>query len=147
MKKRLLVLITALLVLLAACGSTNETKSQESETTLTQNTSDNPLISADFKTADVKSGSGDILGQRGYINLSKSDLKTITNEQLVDFANEKVAGSGLNWVAIICEDGTGICFSGSIKEIASYGKLDSEGALLSAEGDLMLKNGIYEYTK
>lgn len=106
----------------------------------------NPLLQATFSTAEVKSGMGNnTIGKRGFINISKADLKNITNEQFTQFANEKVADSGLNWVSIICEDGTGICFAGSMSYIADYGTLDEDGGITKQIGVIMLEESGYSY--
>lgn len=106
----------------------------------------NPLLEAEFLTADVKNGTKDqVIGKRGYIKIKKSDLKNITNEQFTAFANEKVANSGLNWVSIICEDGTGISFAGSISYVADYGTLDIEGCITKQVGVIMLEGDSYTY--
>lgn len=113
-----------------------------------QNTSksENPLMKASFETADVKNGTGDkVIGKRGYVKINKSDLKTITNEQFTEFANAKVKDSGLNWVSIICEDGTGISFAGSISYVADYGTIDAEGRITKQIGVIMLEEGGYTY--
>lgn len=108
--------------------------------------SDNPLMTIDLQTADVKNGTGDkVIGKRGYIKIDKAALKTITNEQFTEFANKKVDNSGLNWVSIICEDGTGICFAGSIGSVADYGTQDAEGRINKQIGVIMLEENGYTY--
>ena len=107
---------------------------------------ENPLLSAAFSLDEVKSGVGDnALGQYGYIKIDKKDLKTVTNEQFTEFAEQKVQDSGLNWVSIICDDGTGICFAGSISYVAEYGEVDADGAILKSTGVIMLTDSGYTY--
>lgn len=107
---------------------------------------ENPLLSATFSLDEVKSGVGDnVLGQYGYIKIDKKDLKTVTNEQFTEFAEQKVQDSGLNWVSIICDDGTGICFAGSLSYLAEYGKIDTDGAILKSTGVIMLTDSGYTY--
>ncbi|MDD4699837.1 MAG: PT domain-containing protein [Oscillospiraceae bacterium] len=106
-------------------------------------TSDNPLMNAEFETANVKSGSGDVIGQRGYILIDKSVLEGVTNEQMIEFATSCVDDSGLNWVSIICTDGTGVCFQGSMSMFFVYGTMDNEGGITDAGTTYMLKDGIY----
>lgn len=107
---------------------------------------ENPLLSATFSLDEVKSGVGDnVLGQYGYIKIDKKDLKTVTNEQFTEFAEQKVQDSGLNWVSIICDDGTGICFAGSISYVAEYGEVDTDGAILKSTGVIMLTDSGYTY--
>ena len=102
-------------------------------------------MSASLLTAPVNSGSGESIGRRAYINISKETLKTVTNEQYADFVKKRVENSGNNWVSIICNDGTGICFVGSMGYVADYGELDSEGAVTSTIGTIMLTENGYEY--
>ena len=104
------------------------------------------MLSAAFSLDEVKSGIGNnVLGQYGYIKIDKKDLKAVTNEQFTEFVEQKVKDSGLNWVAIICEDGTGICFAGSISYVADYGKIDTDGAILKSIGVIMLTDSGYTY--
>lgn len=106
----------------------------------------NPLLSATFSLDEVKSGIGNnVLGQYGYIKIDKKDLKTVTNEQFTEFAEQKVQDSGLNWVSIICDDGTGICFAGSISYVAEYGEVDTDGTILKSTGVIMLADSGYTY--
>ena len=51
-----------------------------------------------------------------------------------------------NWVSIICEDGTGICFSGSDIYYPSYGKLDTDGAITDGYGDITWDFDANSYT-
>ena len=107
---------------------------------------ENPLLSATFSLDEVKSGVGDnALGQYGYIKIDKKDLKTVTNEQFTEFAEQKVQDSGLNWVSIICDDGTGICFAGSISYVAEYGEVDTDRAILKSTGVIMRTDSGYTY--
>lgn len=105
----------------------------------------NPLMAAALLTSPVNSGSGESIGRRAYIKISKETLKTVTNEQYADFVKKRVENSGNNWVSIICDDGTGICFVGSMGYIADYGELDSEGAIVSGIGTIMLTENGYKY--
>lgn len=107
---------------------------------------ENPLLSAAFSLDEVKSGIGNnVLGQYGCIKIDKKDLKAVTNEQFTEFVEQKVEDSGLNWVAIICEDGTGICFAGSLSYLAEYGEVDTDGAILKSAGVIMLTDSGYTY--
>lgn len=99
--------------------------------------SSNPLLNAQIVTAPVKSGDNSkTLGTYAYISIAKDILKTVTLEQFTEFAQTVVDNSGYNWFSIICEDGTGICFSGSDIYYPSYGKLDTDGAITDGYGDI-----------
>lgn len=141
-------IVLVLLLALSFCGKdSSDDKTTEPPAQTEQQSTENPLMKAEFFKADVKTGIGDnVIGERGFINVSKSDLKSVTNEQFTQFAEEKVKDSGLNCVSIICEDGTGICFAGSNSMVAEYGELDKDGAILKSFGTIMLTEDGYTYT-
>lgn len=146
-------IVLVLLLALSFCGKdssddkTTEPPAQSEQQDTAQQSTDNPLMKAEFSKADVKTGIGDnVIGEYGFINISKSELKSVTNEQFTQFAEEKVQDSGLNWVSIICEDGTGICFAGSNTMVADYAELDKDGAILKSLGTIMLTEDGYTYT-
>lgn len=106
----------------------------------------NFLLDCDVKTADVKSGSGDVIGQRAYISILKSKLEEVTEASYKEFVETVVKDSGYNWFTIKCDDGTGIVFPGSMYYVGDYGKLDDEGAILESYGTITLdENGGYIY--
>jgi hypothetical protein len=106
-----------------------------------------PLLSAEVFTADVKNGTGtDVIGQRAYVVISKEKLQSVTTEEYVQFLNERVKDSGYNWYSIVCDDGTGICYVGSMEYIGEYGKIDSEGCISEGYGMITPdENGNYSY--
>lgn len=107
----------------------------------------NPLLNAQVVTAPVKSGDNSkTLGTYAYISISKDILKSVTLEQFTEFAQTVVDNSGYNWFSIICEDGTGICFSGSDIYYPSYGKLDTDGAITDGYGDITWDFDTNSYT-
>lgn len=109
--------------------------------------SSNPLLNAQVVTAPVKSGDNSkTLGTYAYISISKAILKAVTLEQFTEFAQTVVDNSGYNWFSIICEDGTGICFSGSDIYYPSYGKLDTDGAITDGYGDITWDFNTNSYT-
>ena len=106
----------------------------------------NVLMDYDLIVKDVQSGSGEKIGEYAYIRVMKSQLEEITEENYKEFAETVVQDSGYNWVAIICDDGTGICFPGSMYYAAQYGKQDSDGGILEQYGAITLnENGGYTY--
>lgn len=115
----------------------------------TESISNNVLMSADFKVANVMSGDNSTkLGEYGYINVSKEQLKVVSMEEYDEFCTKRVDDSDYNWVSIICEDGTGICFAGSLSYCATYGELDEEGSILQSTGTIMSNfDGTYTYTE
>lgn len=107
---------------------------------------DNPLIACGLIVNDVESGSGEKIGEYAYIEISKDQLKEVTAEDYKEFVETVVKDSGYNWVAIICDDDTGICFPGSMYYVAQYGKQDTDGGILEVAGTITLdENGGYIY--
>lgn len=106
----------------------------------------NPLTVCDLIVKDVESGTGEKIGEYAYIEISKGQLESVTAEQYKDFAETVVKDSGYNWVAIVCDDGTGICFPGSMYYVAQYGKQDTDGGILEVAGTITLdESGGYTY--
>lgn len=130
----------------------NEQKKKEQEA-LAQAAKDaitNPLMKEELKTGTVYSGDkSQTLGSYGYISITKESLKSVTEEEFEEFAQEKVKDNPwYNWISIICEDGTGITFSGCNIYYPTYGKLDTDGSILEGYGDIIwdFENETYSYT-
>lgn len=171
MKKALSVLLVLCLAFtLCACGGGNakadeKDKAPQKTETKTENVvskeepaedvqpveeqkTGNILLDTEFKTAAVMNGTRtEKIGEYGYIKITKSELKEVTEEQFAEFATTKVKDSGCKWVSIICDDGTGICFASSMYVVADYGKLDNEGCIAEKIGNIMSKDGHYNYTE
>ena len=106
----------------------------------------NFLLDCDVKTADVKSGSGDVIGQRAFVSVLKSQLAELTAENFAEFAETIVKDSGYNYFTIKCDDGTGIVFPGSMCYVSHYCQLDDDGAMLENYGTITLdENGVCNY--
>jgi hypothetical protein len=106
----------------------------------------NVLMDYDLTVKDVKTGSGDKIGEYAYIRITKAQLQAITEENYKEFVETVVKDSGYNWVAILCDDGTGICFPGSMYYVGTYGKQDTDGSILEDYGAITLdENGGYTY--
>ena len=148
-KKLLFValLLVAMLFSLASCGWVTITDGPPAETPVAEQdppavssapvdppapVSVNPLMEAELHTADVMNGFGtEKIGEWGYIEISKSDMATVTGEQLTEFCQNRYAGSGLNWVGIIFEDGTGLRIGPGWQGSIEYGKIDIETVTFS----------------
>ena len=66
-------------------------------------------METELHIADVMNGFGtEKIGEWGYIEISKTDMATVTGEQLTEFCQNKCDGSGLNWVGIVLDDGSGL---------------------------------------
>lgn len=107
------------------------------------------LKNAQVFESDVFNGTGtDVIGKRAYVILPKEDLKSITEQDYSDFLNTKVKGQQYNWFSIICDDGTGIVFAGSFAGLGTYGKIDSEGCITEAIGNIISnESGGYTFEK
>lgn len=117
-----------------------------SQSTITDD-EQNPLLNLEVLYADVYNGTRtEVIGKRGYVQISKSDLLLVSNAQFVDFVNVRVVESGLNWFSIVCDDGTGLIFAGSISEYADYGLLDEDGCIIGAGyGTAVYRHNLNEY--
>lgn len=94
----------------------------------------NLLLNCTVATDDVMSGDRtNILGTYAYITVDKNTLKSVSEEDFSAFC-DYVSDCSYNWFSIICEDGTGIVFSGCDINMPTYGEVDSDGAILKSYG-------------
>lgn len=111
----------------------------------------NILLDCDVKISDVKSGSGDIIGQRAYISVLKSQLKEITEDNYKEFVETVVKSDkykGFNYFTIKCDDDTGLLFSSCSDDIVTYGEIDDDDTISKSIGFICLgKDGTYTYEK
>ena len=95
----------------------------------------NDLMDYDLIVKDVMNGTGDaVIGQYAYISIMGQQLSDMTAENLQEFAEQRVEGSGYNWVSIISTDGKGICFTGSDTSSGIYGTLNQDGSVAETLG-------------
>lgn len=123
----------------------SEPEDSSSESSSTQEAdSDNPLINTSLVEIPVMNGTKtEKIGTAAYI---VSDKSLITEQYLAEFAENRVAGSGFNWVFIKFPDDTGIFFPGAIAEFASYGTIGEDKSLGETLGDIVIKDGKCTYT-
>lgn len=114
-----------------------------------EETPGNPLMDHEFSVEDVLNGTGDtVLGQYAVIRILQAEFDGMTAENLQEFAEKRVEGSGYNWVSIMVTGGNGICFPGSDTTAAIYGKLDEEGMLEETMGTWTRQSdGSYIYSE
>lgn len=161
--KKIIALTLALVMglALAACGTTNTaqdsapvatvastaTSTEPPAETPTVPESDNPLIAAEMKSTGVMNGAGtEVIGVRGYIEIPKESLKSITEEQYAEFcAQIDLLYNRYNWVSVICDDETGLQFTGAQTQFAMYGKLDAEGVCNDCMGYINKTVDGYEF--
>lgn len=153
MRKIVILVLVATMFMLNACSGKGTDTSSLSENLKTEEQTtystvhENLLMQAKVKKAKIKNGLGTgQVGERAYIEINKEDLRNVTQEDFKEFASSVVKDSGYNWVSIICNDGTGICFIGSMEYLAQYGKIDNEGAIEEVIGDITIgDSGTYIY--
>ena len=152
-RKKLLfaaLLLVAMLFSLASCGWVTisdgpqpETSGSEQDPPAESSTpvdppalaDTNPLMEAEFQIADILNGTNtEKVGEYGYIEFSKSDMEQISEDQLLEFCDQRYSGSGLNWVWIMFEDGTGIHIGPGYSAQMEYGTTDAEDRSFSAIG-------------
>lgn len=93
----------------------------------------NILMQSDFKTEE----DDDI--KYGYINISKNDLLNITEDDFKEFANTIVANNTeCDWITIICDDGTGVHFTGNDTTFITYGKMFEYGSGLLGNTEIYI---------
>lgn len=134
-------------LILGALGTSSSNEPNTQTEVVQETTSSNVLLKARLKTDDVKSGTGDVIGKRAYIEIKGSQLNSLTMEEFKDFANSVVKNSGYNYVTIIADDTSkGIFFPGSMTELAQYGIVNVDGTLKNVFGYIQLQDdGSYSY--
>lgn len=156
LKKALCLFLSLFLVVFLPACSSDSGNAPPPEVSSTAETppdpipeSDNPLLRSGFFTGDVLSGSGKNIGTYGYTSIEKSILPDVGSEKFVEylseFADTKVQDSDYNWISIIFDDGTGVCFAGSQTIFAEYGNVDDEGCITELLGTYIKDISGYEY--
>lgn len=152
MKKKLLsLLLSVLVLLLAACDTLDSGENVESppvDGTLTPESTDktaqtgNPFLDAEVKTD--RAGNG----YRAYIEIGKEDALSASMEEYLEFLSQRVEDSGYNWWTVCFDDGTGLVYTGSLTYAVEYGALNSDGTMSCGYGYLMPEDdGTYSYHK
>ncbi len=107
----------------------------------------NPLMDAQFQTQDVTDEAGETSGQRGYVEISKNQLDTISSNQLKEFADEYVKNGQYEWVSITTPEGNGINFLGTDYKNAEYGILSHDGRTNTLQANITFENNSYKFHK
>lgn len=145
MTKKKKSIIIAAVVVIGAIGTFGSHNTETTETAA-EVSEHSFLLDYDLQTADVKNGTGDtVIGERAYITIPSEKLSEITGEDIKEFADSNVDESSYNWVSIMTDSDEGICFTGSNVQIATYGKLDEDGAVLESLGVWIKGNDGYTY--
>lgn len=125
-----------------------EEKKEEDEMLTESDATTNPLMKTRLQTKKFYSGDkSKILGSYGCISIEKDVLKTVTMDEFIEFAQNVVeTATGLNWISIMCEDGTGIVFAGCETYCPMYGKIDEDGAILEGYKNIIWDDTSGTYT-
>ena len=122
--KKPIFLIIFGLILLASLG--RFLGGDKAEKTVDGSNQKNFLLNYELQEEDVKSGSGNVIGKRGYINVPKAELYNNLegNEELAAFIQElfesKIDEKKYNWFNIFFEDGSTFLFTGANWTIIDY---------------------------
>lgn len=102
--------------------------------------SDNFLLNAEIQTADVYlRDSGELSGERGYIEVSKADLASMTPSQYLEFYQNVLKDSSYQWFSVICPDGTGLFIPDCADGAACFCDLDGLGRQTEVHGYLVIQ--------
>lgn len=132
--------VIAVLLILSAIGNSMDDADPSSSPSSSPSVSseasapaENPLMVADLKTGDILNGfQTEKIGEFGYIEIPKAEMETVTGDQLTEFCQNRVDGSGFNWVAIVFEDGTSLHVAPSSWQVSiPYGSIDLDTATFS----------------
>lgn len=129
--------------------TTTEATTEEPTEATTAAKSKNILMNAKVQECPVMNGTmTKRIGTYAYIRTDKELVKAMcTEEDYIEFLNERVKDSGYNWFTIVFEDDTGIQFAGSIIYQGTYGTLDKERCTKKAIGDVFYMDGKVTYEK
>lgn len=150
MKKMIVMPALIACLLLTACSApvTAPTAAPTETTVASESVSDNPLIAAGIMDGFILNGSQNkVLGKYAKVYIDKADLKEISLEQYSEFCEAVLKPYLYGWTTIMCKDGTGIQFVGSQSAIATYGRVDYEGKILDAYGDIIQTADGFVYEK
>lgn len=109
----------------------------------------NILLDSELIVCDVTNGTGtEVIGKCAYIEISDEQMKNLTSDSLVEFAEVRVKDSGYNWVSIVADGRNGIIFPGSDIIAPVYGRLsEKDKDLEESIGFLLLSDGAYTYSE
>ena len=144
------VSVLVILLILAFASRTNgiatDPTVSSSDIAVSQSDS-NILMNAKIHERPVINGSGtERIGTYAYIEIDKETMKKACSENdYIEFLNDRVNDSGYNWFTIAFEDHTGIQFAGSIIYYGTYGTLDDDYCIEKPIGDVIYSNDKVTY--
>jgi len=88
---------------------------------------DNYLFNLSESMQPVMNGSGtEVIGSSLYVLADKSKVKSVSEQDWIDYLSLRVSARKVNWFTIVFNDGTGIEFPSCVTAIGMYGVLDSD---------------------
>jgi hypothetical protein len=134
MAKKSLIVKIAIIIVVISIGLGSCTKSSPAGGSGSVSTiPENKLLSQKIIEEPVMNGTGDKrIGTRAYIKLSTKDLSEATLEQITAFY-KSFKDKKYNWVSVICEDGSGLIFSGNTGMASYTNSLDDDGSHSSGD--------------
>lgn len=107
---------------------------------------DNFLLNSQIQTADVyEAGASTPLGVRGYIEISKADLASMTPSQYLSFYQNTLKGSEYLWFSVVCPDGTGLFIPDCDDGAACFCSLNDLGRQTEIYGYLIIQDNACVY--
>lgn len=110
----------------------------------------NILLDSESEIKDLLSETGEFVGRRILYKLSKRGVQAVSQEQFVEFMNDRVLqlnNEVFNYVTIDFGDGTGLLFMPGVAA-ATYGEIDETGSIINQIGVAMLEeSGVYSYSQ
>lgn len=99
-------------------------------------------ILMDYELTEVPvEKNGKEVGRYAFIRVMKSQLQEITVENYKEFVAARVDGANYDYVTIVCDDSTGICFAGCSTISADYGTLADNKTVSDVLGTITLVDG------
>lgn len=118
------IIVIVLIIAIGSCSSNSD------------DAASNPIMDCKVKTTDVKSGSGDVIGTRAYVEFSEEQFNKLTDEQIAEFALNVVNGADYNYFTIDFGNNRGVTFPGCMIICGSIGEIDDTGCVLKSEKTL-----------
>lgn len=175
MMKKLIFTLLSCTLLLTACGTSDDTtpalsdaaaatviddeteslaeipetaESAEAPESIEDDSADlDSILGYPVHFADVTNGFGtDTIGERAYVEISKNELKNMSEEEYSELCTY-VESLDNNWFTVVCDDGTGLVFTGCSSIIVTYGQLDDSGRIDVSIGDISNSGGSITYTE
>jgi len=136
----------AMSLLLSGCGGSDDSSESSKSVDTEEPVSTNPLMDCEVKVTDVKSGSGNVIGTRAYVEISQSDFESLSDEQIAEFVLSEVKDKDYNYFTIDFGNGKGVVFPGCSTFWANIGDIDETGGIEHSERHITVNDdGTVEY--